>query len=180
MKKALVSYNASDCVKTLQFDDIKDPTCDVYNGITAETTDTTPRAIRRQLVKLWNLKERAGEEETLVQQEMQRLINFYAGEVHKINQLIQTADTTSLLNSGLVSVLKQKKVVYVNKISALTELWSGFVNLVGDVQPVRGYVCYGDLQLENASQDDDDITYKEEDMELSSEMEEDDSEGESS
>lgn len=110
VKKTIACHNAIQGAAILTFDSVKDPSSDLYANVQSSSSlvHAIPNSTRRTAIELHCLKERCGEEISLVTSEMHRLVAFLRKQVTVLAMATEevteeTAKVTLGLNSLFLS-----------------------------------------------------------------------------
>ena len=127
MRKTIASHNAIHGASSLNFDLVKDPSCELYANLQScpHTEHVVPNATRRMAIELHCLRERCEEEIELVTSEMNRLQAFYLKQNSILDSAISEEATTETpeLKLGLNSLFLSKRAENGKQLQTLQSLW---------------------------------------------------------
>ncbi|KAK3716896.1 hypothetical protein QZH41_017010 [Actinostola sp. cb2023] len=115
LQKTLVRLNATtqeDGQDDIAFNDVKDPSSDVYANLSLELPrHDIPYSVRKRIIELDCLKKRCEEENSMVNVEMKRLVSFYETQITLISSHLDQLNsrTASPYSSGLINLLLTNK-----------------------------------------------------------------------
>ena len=128
MNKGLISLNAAMDVsaKPLSFDDIKDPSGNVYGPELTNESSEVPASTKAKLIDLYCLIKRCQEEVIMVREEMARLEAFYNREIEVIDQICMNfGNNSSPHDNGLKSILLTNRA----RIYLQFKCWEGLYSM---------------------------------------------------
>lgn len=140
IKRTLTCHNAIQGAVRLTFDEVKDPSSDLYGDVESRPSlvQVVPNSTRRTAIELHCYKERCEEEISLLKTEMERLVAF----IHKQMNVLATAITNTEETGeaakrtlGLNSLFLSRQAGCVRQLQALKRLWGELVPTL-DLQEV--------------------------------------------
>jgi len=142
LQKTLVRLNATtqeDGQDDIAFNDVKDPSSDVYANLSLELPrHDIPYSVRKRIIELDCLKKRCEEENSMVNVEMKRLVSFYETQITLISSHLDQLNsrTASPYSSGLINLLLTLKTHHTQHLLFLKDAWKEFLDVhVGDLCP---------------------------------------------
>lgn len=166
MKRTITCHNVLPGVAALTFDDVKDPSSDLYSNFQTSTPSghAVANATRRKVIELHCLKERCEEEISLIRVEMLRLLAFLEKQMEVTTMAANAKVADEPLELGLKSLLLLRRAEYTKKLQALKTLWVGLVDIPTNHNQVIDYhqflddnvVSSGDTPLADVEDSDDD------------------------
>jgi len=166
MKRTITCHNVLPGVAALTFDDVKDPSSDLYSNFQTSTPSghAVANTTRRKVIELHCLKERCEEEISLIKVEMLRLLAFLEKQMEVTTMAANAKVADEPLELGLKSLLLLRRAEYTKKLQALKTLWVGLVDIPTNHNQVIDYhqflddnvVSRGDTPLTDVEDSDDD------------------------
>ena len=134
MNKGLISLNAAMDVsaKPLSFDDIKDPSGNVYGPELTNESSEVPASTKAKLIDLYCLIKRCQEEVIMVREEMARLEAFYNREIEVIDQIcvnLGNSTCSSPRDNGLKSILLTNRARIYLHLKSVGKCWEGLYSM---------------------------------------------------
>lgn len=130
VKKTIACHNAIQGAAILTFDSVKDPSSDLYANVQSSSSlvHAIPNSTRRTAIELHCLKERCGEEISLVTSEMHRLVAFLRKQVTVLAMATkEVTEETAKVTLGLNSLFLSKRAEYGKRLHSLKSLWGELV-----------------------------------------------------
>ena len=163
MKRTITCHNVLPGVAALTFDDVKDPSSDLYYNFQTSTPSghTVANTTRRKVIELHCLKERCEEEISLTKVE---ILAFLEKQMELTTMAANAKVADEPLELGLKSLLLLRRAEYTKKLQALKTLWVGLVDIPTNHNQVIDYhqflddnvVSKGDTPLADVEDSDDD------------------------
>lgn len=141
MKRTITCHNVLPGVAALTFDDVKDPSSDLYPNFQTSTPSghAVANATRRNVIELHCLKERCEEEISLIKVEMLRLLAFLEKQMEVTAMAANAKVADEPLERGLKSLLLLRRAEYTKNLQALKTLWVGLVDIPTNHNQVIDY-----------------------------------------